>query len=656
MKELLLIAALLAPALGQLGLSPSQMGAVTGRLSRNAQPATGIRVTAMAIPEPGVRVSDAASFASIALTDTDGRYRLENIPPGRYYVTAGFLDVPTYYPGVASIDSAKAVTVEAGVTAERIDFTTASSVGVTVSGRVVSPPGQFVPANRRISLGGPQRPPPEATINADGTFEFSRVRPGNYSLRVPSAAPATIVVGDTDIAGIEIPVPFTVTGNVFVEGGGPLPNLSLSFVSAKPGQEPQNVGLSPGGVFSSQLKEGEYRLAVSGVPTGYVLKSVTAGAVDLLADALMLSGPTPPAPISITLGVVSPSPWVKVRGKVSGPGFPQGGPPSQLTLTSKAFLSPLKSSLDADGSFELPWVLPGEYTLGVKTPAGFGRSISLHVENKDLSGIEISLPATKDVTAIVKSNGPGDIVRYVTQSPPLPNGVGAGTGMVFSVRAGAPTSFELVLTDDSGATSTTVTPQAGGALLVKLPEGERRVTAEVPGQTLKSLSYGSTDLLRNPLLKVSSADTAQLEITLAPSITSAVSNLGNLVSSIAGLRVNLSVALNNSAGTYTVIDSTVMSSAVDTVHIGPDVAQSNLVTAVPLVYPSAARAAGIRDTVVLRADIDKEGAIRNLGVVRGHPLLNDSAIEAVNQWRYRPYLLNGQPTSVTTTISVTFGN
>src|ERR1043165_4728289 len=85
MKELLLIVALLAPALGQLGLSPSQMGAATGRLSRTGQPATGIRGTAMAIPEPGVRVSDAASFASIALTGSDGGYRLENIPPGRYY-------------------------------------------------------------------------------------------------------------------------------------------------------------------------------------------------------------------------------------------------------------------------------------------------------------------------------------------------------------------------------------------------------------------------------------------------------------------------------------------------------------------------------------------------------------------------------------------
>src|SRR6185503_20936215 len=113
MKALLLIAAFLAQAVGQL---PNQTGIVTGRLTKNGQPAANIRVSAMVIPEPGVSITEASSLASVVLTDTDGRYRLENIPPGRYYVTAGFLDVPTYYPGVASISAAKAVNVEPGGT------------------------------------------------------------------------------------------------------------------------------------------------------------------------------------------------------------------------------------------------------------------------------------------------------------------------------------------------------------------------------------------------------------------------------------------------------------------------------------------------------------------------------------------------------------
>jgi len=57
---------------------------------------------------------------------------------------------------------------------------------------------------------------------------------------------------------------------------------------------------------------------------------------------------------------------------------------------------------------------------------------------------------------------------------------------------------------------------------------------------------------------------------------------------------------------------------------------------------------------VLKAIIDKEGAIQDLQLVSGHPMLVPGAIEAVKQWRYRPYLLNGQPVEVETTITVIF--
>jgi len=56
----------------------------------------------------------------------------------------------------------------------------------------------------------------------------------------------------------------------------------------------------------------------------------------------------------------------------------------------------------------------------------------------------------------------------------------------------------------------------------------------------------------------------------------------------------------------------------------------------------------------LRAIIGKTGAIENLVVVRGHPMLAPAAVEAVKQWRYRPYLLNGEPIAVETDITVNF--
>ena len=67
-----------------------------------------------------------------------------------------------------------------------------------------------------------------------------------------------------------------------------------------------------------------------------------------------------------------------------------------------------------------------------------------------------------------------------------------------------------------------------------------------------------------------------------------------------------------------------------------------------------ARSARIQGQVVLQAVISKQGSIENLRVVAGHPMLVPAAIEAVRQWRYRPYILNNEPVEVETQITVNF--
>ena len=71
-------------------------------------------------------------------------------------------------------------------------------------------------------------------------------------------------------------------------------------------------------------------------------------------------------------------------------------------------------------------------------------------------------------------------------------------------------------------------------------------------------------------------------------------------------------------------------------------------------YPVVAREARIQGAVVLAAIIDKEGNIENLQLLGGHPILAPAAINAVKQWRYKPYLLNGEPVEIETTITVNF--
>jgi protein TonB len=71
-------------------------------------------------------------------------------------------------------------------------------------------------------------------------------------------------------------------------------------------------------------------------------------------------------------------------------------------------------------------------------------------------------------------------------------------------------------------------------------------------------------------------------------------------------------------------------------------------------YPPIARQARIQGVVRLEAVIAKDGTIRNLRVIQGHPLLVQAAVQAVQQWRYAPTLLNDQPVEVVTFIDVIF--
>jgi periplasmic protein TonB len=90
------------------------------------------------------------------------------------------------------------------------------------------------------------------------------------------------------------------------------------------------------------------------------------------------------------------------------------------------------------------------------------------------------------------------------------------------------------------------------------------------------------------------------------------------------------------------------------VRVSSGVTSGLLVRRVPPAYPPLARQARIQGTVILQAEISKEGNITNLQLISGHPMLAPAAIEAVKQWKYRPYLLNGEPVEVETQIQVNF--
>ena len=90
------------------------------------------------------------------------------------------------------------------------------------------------------------------------------------------------------------------------------------------------------------------------------------------------------------------------------------------------------------------------------------------------------------------------------------------------------------------------------------------------------------------------------------------------------------------------------------IKVGGNVIAAKVINRTTPMYPPLARQTRISGTVRLHAIIAKDGTVQQLEVLSGHPLLVQSALDAVRQWRYQPTLLNGEPVEVDTTVDVIF--
>ena len=186
------------------GATRVDSGAVAGTLRLpDGRPASGVRVGVMAPPGVGRGAPNGAGTLVIqGQADASGKFQLEEVPPGRYYILAGRLEAPTFYPGVPDFATAKAIDVVANVTLRDINFE------VTMPGRSPLPkspppaPLGLIPVKGRIVLKGDPSPPPAGItfqianppkalrsvpviVDADGTFTIA-LEAGDQSLSVES--------------------------------------------------------------------------------------------------------------------------------------------------------------------------------------------------------------------------------------------------------------------------------------------------------------------------------------------------------------------------------------------------------------------------------------------------------------------------------------
>jgi TonB family protein len=114
------------------------------------------------------------------------------------------------------------------------------------------------------------------------------------------------------------------------------------------------------------------------------------------------------------------------------------------------------------------------------------------------------------------------------------------------------------------------------------------------------------------------------------------------------------LALSVHVDALAAVDEQGPTKATGRIAVSPEVMQKQIVRKVPPIYPEEAKKARIQGKVELSAVIAKTGEVENLRVVSGPKELQQSALDAVRQWLYKPYLLNGQPVEIRTTINVIY--
>jgi TonB family protein len=186
MSQFILSIVVLAAALIQPQSTPAVL---SGRLTTpQGDPVSGVRVIALSTAYPRLDISSQTE------TESNGRFRLDNVPPGEYFIVADPFDFPSYFPGTGNRDDSRRVAVPAGATIGNLDFALIRISGIL---RVVRTPSQGAPRfsgvlrdtkgdgipDIAIKLTHSQTQERYWTVsNASGAFQYQALRAGDYSM------------------------------------------------------------------------------------------------------------------------------------------------------------------------------------------------------------------------------------------------------------------------------------------------------------------------------------------------------------------------------------------------------------------------------------------------------------------------------------------
>jgi hypothetical protein len=271
-----------------LQATAARPGVVTGQLqTKEGMPARAIRISALPAPPPNIRPSDGQNYyatvlpASTALSDAQGRYRLANLAPGRYFIIASVFGYPTYFPATTSADGATVITVGAEGPVDGVNFTVLLPPGGNVSGRVSAPPtpnSQEKAILSGVELGELLETP----VGPDGAFTFGHLPKGAYFLSLfptPPGMPSRAVqVSETDTRiDLVRPTLRAVSGRI-VAPPAVLRRVLIGFATPT---SYVTATASADGSFTAQVQPASHRIELGGLPPGYTLGSARLGSQEV---------------------------------------------------------------------------------------------------------------------------------------------------------------------------------------------------------------------------------------------------------------------------------------------------------------------------------------------------------------------------------------
>jgi hypothetical protein len=370
-------------------------GAVVGHLeTRDGVAAVATRVVAIAVPRGNGNANDSLNYFELdrpvdgTLTDNEGNFRMQELPPGRYFILAGALPNGSYYPGVDDLKDAEIVDVKASEEST-LNFKLTKRLGGKVSGRINANMAALGPRTATLT-GPPLEDLLQVPVKPDGTFEFGHVPPGNHYL--VSLWPATsgiasfpVTVNTSDVSGVVLtPLPTKKVSGRIVMKNGSIPHGILGFYT---GTTYVQGKINDDGTFSVELHAARHQIDFAGLPVGYSLASIKVGDRDVTAQGITVGNADVP---DVLITMNAPKKLATVKGKITG--LPRERfAATAVVMTGPTFNKGL-ADVEQDGSFQFDAVVPGLYTLSLNGVPEF-KPITVVVEGFDTYEVSVTVPS-----------------------------------------------------------------------------------------------------------------------------------------------------------------------------------------------------------------------------------------------------------------------